>query len=741
MSIYLNRLRARLQDSHGFYFLFFFSGIPALLYQLIWQRALFTIYGINIESVTIIVSVFMLGLGLGSLSGGWLSLKIRQATLIVFGVIELLIGIFGLYSLKIIAAVGAITLHASPFQTFLITFGLICIPTILMGATLPLLIAHLTRRYPNIGQNVGILYFVNTCGAAFACFIVSFGLLKIFTQSESIKLAAVINLTIGGCALLLGLCSASKQPERAPEPESQVSARHIKLPVAIVLSALAGYISLSYEILWIRVYSFTSGGLASSFATVLGYYLFGLSAGALFCRYFCESLHQQATDRSLYVMYITVLIGAILSFLFIPALAYTVQFRDYFATFPWIGMITLFFGFNLPLIAHNAIRANHQTGSQLSKIYVGNIVGAAAGSILTGFLLLDNLTLSNINLLLAELSLLFAAIVLVLLRFNRVYLIINLILLIGVGSTFYLSSPYLTQHLYEKMQNKKPFQAQDAFINIIENKHGIITVDKNGRIFGGGIYDGFYHIDLLNDSNGIIRAFFVNAIHPHPEKVLMIGLSSGSWAQVLANNPYIKSLTVIEINPGYQKLLHLHQPVTSILRNPKVSIVIDDGRRWLNRHPTEKFDLIVMNTTFYWRDHASNLLSKEFMEKVKQHLKPNGILYFNTTDSASVIKTALAVYPFVLRLYNFIAASNEPINIDKQRWKAVLSNYTIDNKKVIDLNKSTHKKYLKTLLNIMGSIKPWVCSRIIESKESLLFSTKNAKIITDDNMGEEWKYY
>src|SRR5689334_4874023 len=76
-----------------YYLLFFISGIPALLYQIVWQRALFTIYGVNIESVTVIVTVFMLGLGLGSLAGGKLSTGVRL--LRAFGLIELGVGIFG----------------------------------------------------------------------------------------------------------------------------------------------------------------------------------------------------------------------------------------------------------------------------------------------------------------------------------------------------------------------------------------------------------------------------------------------------------------------------------------------------------------------------------------------------------------------------------------------------------------------------------------------------------------------
>src|SRR3954462_8659357 len=77
-----------------YYLLFFVSGFPALLYQVVWQRALFTIYGVNIESVTLIVTVFMLGLGLGSLAGGRISRMSGLRPLAAFGMIETGIGVF-----------------------------------------------------------------------------------------------------------------------------------------------------------------------------------------------------------------------------------------------------------------------------------------------------------------------------------------------------------------------------------------------------------------------------------------------------------------------------------------------------------------------------------------------------------------------------------------------------------------------------------------------------------------------
>src|ERR1039457_7000124 len=91
------------------YAFFFLSGFPALLYQLVWQRALFTIYGINIESVTMVVSAFMLGLGLGSLVGGWISERPRVPLLMAFGVIELGVAVFGIFSLRVFQFVAQFT--------------------------------------------------------------------------------------------------------------------------------------------------------------------------------------------------------------------------------------------------------------------------------------------------------------------------------------------------------------------------------------------------------------------------------------------------------------------------------------------------------------------------------------------------------------------------------------------------------------------------------------------------------
>src|SRR4030081_3501596 len=125
--------------------LFFFSGFPALVYQIVWQRALFAIYGLTIQSVTIVVSGFMLGLGLGSLVGGRLSNSSRLSPIILFALAELLTGIFGIVSLQVFHRIAAFTAGRSLLQTGLVSFFVIVLSTLLMGATLPLLVEYLVR--------------------------------------------------------------------------------------------------------------------------------------------------------------------------------------------------------------------------------------------------------------------------------------------------------------------------------------------------------------------------------------------------------------------------------------------------------------------------------------------------------------------------------------------------------------------------------------------------------------------
>ena len=185
------------------YEVFLLSGFAALIYQVVWQRALFTIYGVNIESVTIVVTTFMIGLGLGSLAGGAFSRDPRRNLLRAFGVIELGIGVFGIFSLDLFHWIGNRTAGGTQARTLLFTFAVLLVPTMLMGGTLPLLVAHRVRRLRNVGRSVSVLYFVNTLGSGLAALVASLWVLGRLGQHRTVALAAGINGLVGGAILLL----------------------------------------------------------------------------------------------------------------------------------------------------------------------------------------------------------------------------------------------------------------------------------------------------------------------------------------------------------------------------------------------------------------------------------------------------------------------------------------------------------------------------------------------------------
>jgi predicted membrane-bound spermidine synthase len=224
--------------------------------------------------------------------------------------------------------------------------------------------------------------------------------------------------------------------------------------------------------------------------------------------------------------------------------------------------------------------------------------------------------------------------------------------------------------------------------------------------------------------------------------MLGLGLSSGSWAEVIANHPQVEKLTVVEINPGYLKLIRMYSTTVSILDNPKVKLIIDDGRRWLHRNPKKRFDLIVMNTTYNWRSNVTNLLSTEFLKLARRHLVKNGMLFFNDTGSDRAQRTAVHAFPHAIRVDNFMLVSDGPINLDGERWGKYLAQYAIDGKRVFEPGDEKQQERLRKLVDEAKrfQMRPDRRGTRFESKENIEKRTAEARLITDDNMGNEWDY-
>ena len=261
----------------------------------------------------------------------------------------------------------------------------------------------------------------------------------------------------------------------------------------------------------------------------------------------------------------------------------------------------------------------------------------------------------------------------------------------------------------------------------------------DGVVFGNGMYDGRFNTDLKRDTNGIVRPYALSLFHPAPRDVLMIGLSSGSWAQIIANNPDVVSLTIVEINPGYLTLIAQEPQVASLLANPKVAIVTDDGRRWLRASPDRRFDAIVSNTTWHFRANVTNLLSTEFLNLTKSHLNAGGIFFYNTTDSPRVQRTGCLAFADGARFLNHMVVSETPIRWDFERWRRILEAYRIDGRPVFDVSRGDDRAELDRLQSWGASLAARDEPRPIEVCADVLSRTAGQRPVTDDNMGSEWR--
>jgi spermidine synthase len=719
--------------------LFFFSGIPALIYQLVWERALFRIYGINIECVTIVVTAFMLGLGFGSLAGGLISKLPRLHLLAAFAAIEVATAIYGVFSLPLFEWVGERTIHWPLTAVAAMTMALLIVPTLLMGATLPILVGHLIRRTQQVGPSLGLLYYVNTLGAGAACLLAASLLFPFLGMQGSIYVASGLNLAVAIAAVLI-------QHRIAPEPKAAAQPRDASrdpLPIArrlvLVLGFLSGFVALSYEIFFFRTVSYMTGSNAAAFALTLAAFLIGLAGGARTGGHQAESGRDPESAQRFVISALSK--ALICALLFLPALVLLPR-AGHVGWAAGLALIYLFarqLGTFLPYLAQRGIAADDRAGERISHLYMANILGSASGSLVTGFFLADWFELRMIAVVLALVAGVFVIAAARGLATERPPAARRDRL---AGAAI---AALILAHLVAPTEWVYRIQI-DQFAKVIEgveNRSGIITVDTDRDVYGNGIYDGQFNIDLIRDTNDIWRAYALGLYHPAPKKVLIIGMSSGSWSQVIANAPGVESMTIVEINPGYAELVARQPDIASLLTNRKVEVIIDDGRRWLRRNPERRFDAVVANTSFYYRSHATNVLSVEFMQLVSEHLLPGGTFFYHSDYTPRTLRTGCTAFPYGVRVANSMIVSKSPLQLDTERWKTALQAWRIDGNPVVDLGQEEHRAVVDRLMALPRDVTRTdlaPAARRIEDCPSILARSGDQRVFTDDNMGSEWRY-
>lgn len=499
----------------------------------------------------------------------------------------------------------------------------------------------------------------------------------------------------------------------------------LKFRTALVWSALSGFLALAWEIVWSRLYNFASASRAEAFGAMLGSYLLGLAIGSLLSRRWHDK-----PDASRETVARWVVLANLAAFAVPPLASWMVVKVSWFWTLPLVMVSGGLLGLVFPLVCHWAIPPDNRSGERLSRLYVANIVGSGFGSLFTGFGLMEWLGLASISALLLVVAWLWAES----LTSWRVRSSWRLGLALALALT-----PVCYSGFYERLQYKAAYQTGMRFEKVVESRHGVITVDTSKAVYGNGAYDGVIS-ESLSRQPWLVRPYLISALHENPEEVLVIGVSSGAWTRILASHPQVKRVTAVEISEAYLDVVRAYPEVSSILHDPKIEIVIDDGRRWMRRHPERKFDVIVMNTSMHWREFATAVLSKEFLEMARAHLKPGGIAMWNCTGSGRAAKTGMEVFPHTMMAINNCIGSLKPIQIDKDRWRRVLEAYRIDGAPVFDLTNDAGRQQFEHTLSFLerhgdqsgGNEWRWL------DRDQMTAKWHDERIITDDNLGHEY---
>lgn len=456
----------------------------------------------------------------------------------------------------------------------------------------------------------------------------------------------------------------------------------------------------------------------------------GISLGAFGARRRCRETTAAERSGRLRTLFYLSLIGNGSGFFLVPVIAWLLT-KDvsWKHCLPLVAASAAGMGALFPLIAHHWIAADDRVGSAVSFLYLANILGSTGGSLATGLFVLDRLGLQAGHRLLFFLGLAMAGVIAGLLPKGERSRPGLLVAALAAAAAFFGQVPF--DRIYEKLQYRWVYTPGLRFAHVVETKSGLITVAPNGQVFGGGIYEGTFSTSLHDDRNSIVRCYALAELHREPKDVLMIGLATGSWATVIANNPAVERLTIVEINPGYLQLIPKYAAVRGILSHPKVRIEVDDGRRWLVRNGGLKFDLVVANTTFHWRANASNLLSREFLQLVRGHLKPGGVYYFNTTGGIRTEKTACDEFPHALMVLNCLAVSDAPLTLDVELLRERLFDYPWEGATALSRNQPDD---LKQMDKLIGELR----SRVLSRDRIVARHPPHLMGITDDNMGTEW---
>jgi spermidine synthase len=692
------------------YLLFFFSGASALIYEVVWVRVFTNVFGNTIYSASIVTAVFMLGLGIGGYAAGvWADRRYARRNLLqVFAAFEFAIGASALGISVLLPHLGDFSAAVSSYTRgdhgwyelssvsyaarVAIAIVLLTPVTMLMGGTLTVLIRQLTRSGADLlDPRIGLLYGVNTLGAAAGCFLTDFALVPSYGLRATQMFAVAINLATATGALLIKSQIPNPKTQiptqipkkiRIPDPDSRIPAT----PVALAATTLAttGFAAMGMEILWFRHFSILLGEFRAVFALLLAVILLAMGAGSL------AGSHVQR--RTLHPAHVLMIVQALLVASTLAGLAsanaraISEAASSYAARHPglmasginrelaelWFNarpilliaaFPALLMGFAFPLANAIVQRAEAAVGRRAGLLYLANTCGAVCGALATGFLLLPVLGMQRSATLLMVAAL---ASLLPLVRlkpdptepvgsgFSRT-LPLGISLTLGVTSiAVWLSLPsnYLLSRalLFPPQRAYTISEGITELIAVTDGPDGGRVLVTNGHPMSS--------TELLSQRYMRAMAHVPLLAIDNPQSVLVICYGVGNTAHAATLHPSVQRVDVVDLSRHVLEHSPYFKEVNGdVLRDPRVTVYVNDGRHHLQMDvgaglETRPYDLITLEPPPIVHAGVAALYTTEFYARAGARLKPGGYISqwlpaFGVPQSMilSMVRSFLDVFP------------------------------------------------------------------------------------------------
>jgi spermidine synthase/MFS family permease len=663
--------------------LFFSSGFCSLVYQVVWTRLAFASFGIILPVLSVVVSVFMLGLAVGAWAGGrfvvWLACRTGLSAAIFYALAETMIGLGAfavpkLFSLgeEVLLATGETNSVGYLVLSAVALAGAILPWCVCMGATFPLMMAYVRERDSQNAESFSFLYFANVLGAMSGTLLTAIVLVEVFGFHYTLRLAATGNFIIAAIGLGLGWGQRSQLSAGAPETRESETSEALLLPghcpnrlIKWILFS-TGFCAMAMEVVWTRAFTPVLKTQVYSFALIVFTYLGATFGGSLAYRRDLKQTSPRPTAQ-------------LITFLTIAALLPILADDPRFVKANWMYVIdavsaTIVLVSICPFCAvlgylTPSLIDEYAAGDPVvaGKAYAVNVLGCILGPLFVSYVLLPWISERYALILL---SLPFFVFYLLGWRFLSRWLRWGSGLAAGAVLVWSLVFTKDFQGWITGLSQKADVR-RDYAAYVIAADDGctkLLMVDGIGMTALTPITKFMVHLPL--------------AFHKGPpESALVICFGMGTtYRSALSWNI---ETTTVELVPGVTKTFGFyHADAAEVLANPKGHIVIDDGRRFLKR-TREKFDVIVIDPPPPLEAAGSSLLySKEFYELAKQHLKPHGVLqaWFPGGEfltAQAILGSAYESFPYV-RCFKavegdgiHILASMEPIErLDAQQLAA-----------------------------------------------------------------------